>query len=79
MGKNLFTLAAVSALVVVDSGEVVFNLNCTRRTFLLTLAASDTAVCTSFACYCALIVIGAENLYSLGVGNHTDNAVRANA
>ena len=78
-GAYRCALAASCTLVVVDNCEVVFNLDSARGAFLLTFAATDTAVCTSLACYCALVVIGAENLYSLGVGNHTDNAVRTNA
>ena len=78
-GAYRCALAASCTLVVVDDCEVVFNLDSARGTFLLTLATADTAVCTSLSRYSALVVIGAENLYSLGVGNHTDNAVRANA
>ena len=78
-GAYRCALAASCASVVVDNGEVVLNLNSARGTFLLTLATADTAVSTSLSRYSALVVIGAENLYSLRVGNHTDNTVRANA
>lgn len=75
-GANLGAFAAAGALVIIDNGEVVNNLDRAVWTGLLTLAAGNTAVSTALANCRALIVIRALYDYANGILNKMDNAVR---
>ena len=75
-GANLGAFAAAGALVIIDNGEVVNNLDRAVWTGLLTLAACDTAVLAALANCRALIVIRALYDYANGILNKMDNAIR---
>ena len=74
-GANLGAFAAAGALVIINNGEVVNNLDRAVGTGLLTLAAGNTAVSTALANCCALIVIRALYNDALGILDKMNNVV----
>ena len=75
-GAYLAALAARDALIVVDHRKIVNDVYSVLGTSLFTLAASDTSVKAELADYCALIVVGALNDYSLSISYEMDYSVR---
>lgn len=76
---DLNAFAAADTLFVVDGREVVNYVNSILGTVLLTLTATDTAVCTSLACICALSVTRALDNNTRGVIDKVNNTVRTGA
>ena len=74
-GANIVTCATTRTLAVIDGGKVVFNLDCSLRTGLLTLHTSDTANRANLACYSTLIMAGALNKNSGLFADDVDNAI----
>ena len=76
---DLNAFAAADTLFVVDCREVVNYVNSILGTVLLTLTATDTAVCTSLACICALSVTRALDNNARCVADKMNNSVRTGA
>ena len=57
----ILALAAETALRVVDICQVVLNCNRVKLAHFLALAATDTCVGTSLACYGSLVFVYAHN------------------
>ena len=68
--------ATACTLRVINSSEIILNLDCSLGTGLLTLHTADTAVGACLTCNSALIVAGALNNDSAGLGEHVNNALR---
>ena len=60
----LNTRGTSRALLIVDCGKVVDNLDSSVRTGFLALTAGDASVFTSLSCNCALVVVGALNYHA---------------
>ena len=71
----LVTLAAAGALGVVYGGEVVFNLDCTLGTILLTFHTTYTSVGANLAHLSALVVAGALNDNAGGIVDKVNDMV----
>ena len=71
----IVTLSTACALAVIDGGKVVFYLDGTLGTVLLTLHAADTAVRTNLTYLCALVVAGALNNNAGGIVDKVDDVV----
>ena len=57
----ILALTAEAALVVVDICQVVLNCNRVKLAHFLALAATDTCVGASFACYSTLVLVHAHH------------------
>ena len=53
---HLVTGSAAGTLVVINGGQVIFNLDCALGTGFLTLSAGDTAVLANLTHLCTLVV-----------------------
>lgn len=78
-GAHLSALTARYTFTIIDSCEVINNLNSFSWTSLLALTASDTAVLTELAHLCALVVIIALNCDRDGVIYEVDYTVGTGA
>ena len=58
---HLVTSSAAGTLFVINGSKIIFNLDCTLGTGLLTLSAGDTAVKTNLSYLRALVVTRALN------------------
>lgn len=75
-GTNLYAGATAGAERIVDGRQVIDNSDRAVRTGLLALHTADTAVGAYLTCNSALIVAGALNNDSAGLGEHVDDALR---
>lgn len=75
-GANRHTLAAARTLRVIDSSEVVDNVDRIVGTVLLTLTAGNTAVGARLARFCALCVARALYDDARGISDKVDDRVR---
>ena len=78
-GADLGTLAAARAKGIINSCQIVFNLDSAVSAGLFAFHASDTAVGAALSCDCALVVIGAFDNYTGSVVYKLDNALRTGA
>ena len=72
---NLYAFTATGTERIINSSKIVFNLNCTVRTSLLALHATDTTVRAYLTGDRTLIVIGALNDYLDGIINKLNNVI----
>ena len=73
---NLMANTTSGALLIIDSSQVVLNLDRTAGAGLLTLTATDTAVEADLADLSTLIVARAFHNYTRGIVDQADNTVR---
>ena len=75
-GTCIVASATTCTLIIVNNSKIILNCNCAMRTGLLTLHTADTAVGACLTCNSALVMAGALNNDSAGLGEHVDNALR---
>ena len=75
-GAYVVTSATACTLRVINSSEIILNLDCSLGTGLLTLHTADTTVRAYLTCNSTLIVAGALNDNSGGLVNNVDYVVR---
>ena len=75
-GTSLGTSTAAGAKGIVDHSQIILYRDRPLGTSLLTLHTADTAVGACLTCNSALVMAGALNNDSAGLGEHVDNALR---
>ena len=56
----ILTFAAETAFRIVDICQVILDGDSIKLAHFLTLATTDTSICTSLACSCALVLVNAH-------------------
>ena len=76
---DLGALATARAKGIINSCQIVFNLDSTVSAGLFAFHATDATVSAALSCDCALVVIGAFDNYAGSVIYKLDNALRTGA